>query len=82
MRATGIIRDLDKLNRLVIPMEITKALEFESKQSVQFFIEGSCIIISKYQKCCTFCDVDDLNMLVTFNDKLVCHDCVESIGKI
>ena len=34
MRATGIIRGLDKLNRLVIPMEITKALEFESKQSV------------------------------------------------
>ena len=82
MRATDIIRDLDKLNRLVIPMEITKALEFESKQSVQFFIEGANIIISKYQKSCTFCDVDDLNMLVTFNGKLVCYDCAESIWKI
>ena len=82
MRATGIIRDLDNLNRLVIPMEITKMLEFESKQSVQFFIEGSSIIISKYQKSCTFCDVDDLNMPLSFSDKLVCQECVRSIGKI
>ena len=82
MKATGIVRKIDDLGRLVIPAEIVKMLEFESNQLVQFFVEGKNIIISKYQKSCTFCDIDDLNMLVTFNGKLVCRECVGSIKKL
>ena len=82
MKATGIVRKIDDLGRLVIPAEIVKMQEFEPNQLVQFFVEGKNIIISKYQKSCTFCDVDNLNMLETFNGKLVCRECIGLIKKI
>lgn len=48
MKATGIVRRLDDLGRLVIPKEIRKQYRLKEGDSIEFFIENEKIIIQKF----------------------------------
>lgn len=48
MKATGIVRRLDDLGRLVIPKEIRKQYRLKEGDSIEFFIENEHIIIQKF----------------------------------
>ena len=49
MKATGIIRRLDDLGRLVIPKEIRKQYRLKEGDSIEFYIENDKIILQKYE---------------------------------
>lgn len=48
MKATGIVRRLDDLGRLVIPKEIRKQYRLKEGDSIEFFIENDRIVIQKF----------------------------------
>lgn len=48
MKATGIVRRLDDLGRLVIPKEIRKQYRLKEGDSIEFFIENDKIVIQKF----------------------------------
>lgn len=48
MKATGIVRRLDDLGRLVIPKEIRKQYRLKEGDSIEFFIENDHIVIQKF----------------------------------
>ncbi len=48
MKATGIVRRLDDLGRLVIPKEIRKQYRLKEGDSIEFFIDNDRVIIQKY----------------------------------
>lgn len=48
MKATGIVRRLDDLGRLVIPKEIRKQYQLKEGDSIEFYIENDKIILEKY----------------------------------
>ena len=48
MKATGIVRRLDDLGRLVIPKEIRKQYHLKEGDSIEFYIENEKIILEKY----------------------------------
>ena len=79
MKSTGIVRKLDELGRLVIPMEIRNTFGLNPKDSLEIFVDEDRIILRKYQPACIFCGSTDDN--VTFNDKRVCKACVEKLSK-
>ena len=78
MKATGIVRKIDDLGRFVIPMELRKLMGFDKNQPLEVFVDGTGIIIKKYERSCVFC-ANDIG-LVNFGDKIICTDCVTSIG--
>lgn len=49
MKSTGIVRKVDELGRLVIPMELRRTLGIAEKDPVEIFIDGEQIILQKYQ---------------------------------
>ena len=55
MKATGIVRHIDELGRIVIPKEMRKKMEISSNDPVEIFVEGDRIILTKYHSSCTFC---------------------------
>lgn len=77
MKATGIVRRIDELGRLVIPMELRKKMEIRSEDPIEIFVEDDRIILSKYQPNCLFCgtcsNVRDLY------GKKVCTACIEKL---
>lgn len=80
MKATGIIRKVDELGRIVIPIELRKKLKIDIKDEVEIYVEKSSIIIKKYDPSCVFCGkTKELN---EFEDKLICNKCLEKIKTI
>ena len=73
MKSTGIIRRVDELGRVVIPMEIRNQFNIVEKDPIEIYVEGSCIVLKKYEPNCIFCG--NTKNLVEYKDKLVCDKC-------
>lgn len=49
MKSTGVVRKVDELGRIVIPVELRRNLEIEEKDPMEIFIDGERIILQKYK---------------------------------
>lgn len=78
MKSTGIIRKLDDLGRIVIPIELRNKLDIRVKDPIEIFVDGSTILFKKYEPSCVFCG--STKKLVSYNDKLVCYKCTEKLS--
>lgn len=80
IKSTGIIRKVDELGRIVIPMELRTKLGIAEKDSLEIFVDGNSIILKKYTSSCTFCGSN--RNLLSFDDKLICAKCKEKISNL
>ena len=80
MKSTGIIRRLDELGRVVIPIEIRNQFNIIEKDPIEIYVEGGTIVLKKFEPNCIFCG--NTKNLVEFNDKLICEECAKKIGKL
>ncbi len=78
MKSTGIIRKVDELGRVVIPIEIRNKFNISQKDPIEIYIEGSSIILKKFEPNCVFCG--NTKNLINYRDKLVCKKCAEKIA--
>ena len=77
MKSTGIVRKVDELGRIVLPIELRRTLDIAEKDSMQIYIEGDTIILKKYQPACIFCD--NARDIITYRGKNVCFDCIRML---
>ena len=80
LKSTGIIRRVDELGRVVIPIELRNKFEITEKDPMEIFVDGSSIILKKYEPNCIFCGSS--KKLVDFQGKLICEKCVDAEFKI
>ena len=80
MKATGIVRQIDSLGRIVIPKELRRVMRItDEKDAMEIFTEGDTIILKKYEPCCMFCnEADDL---VEFKGHSICKACLSELNK-
>ena len=79
MKSTGIVRRVDDLGRVVLPIELRNKLGITEKDPMEVFVEGSSIILKKYEPFCIFCE--ETKNLTSFNDKLVCKKCIKKLSE-
>lgn len=48
MKATGIVRKVDDLGRIVVPKEMRRSLSIEVGDPVEFYVDGDCIVVKKF----------------------------------
>ena len=77
MKNTGIVRDLDMLGRVVIPKEIRTTLDIKEGDPIEVFVNGSDIVLRKYENSCTFCGSE--SELLVFEGKKICKACLKRI---
>ena len=81
MKATGIVRRIDDLGRVVIPKEIRTMLNIENEvDSFEIFVDGDKIILKKYCPKCIFCGA--IAQSVVYEGYEVCVDCVEKLNSL
>lgn len=80
MKSTGIVRKMDELGRVVIPIEIRNQFNIAEKDPVEIYVDGSSIVLKKYEPNCIFCG--NTENLIDYNDKLICEDCSKKISKL
>lgn len=56
MKSTGIVRKVDELGRIVLPIEMRRTLDIAEKDTLEIYVEGDSIILRKFQAACVFCD--------------------------
>ncbi|OQB16109.1 MAG: Transition state regulatory protein AbrB [Firmicutes bacterium ADurb.Bin193] len=79
MKSTGIVRKVDELGRIVLPIELRRTLGIDIKDSLEIAVNGQQIILQKYEPACIFCG--NAKDVMTFKEKKVCPKCVAEIGK-
>ena len=55
LKSTGIVRKVDELGRIVLPIELRRTMNIEEKDSLEIYVDGANIILHKYQPSCVFC---------------------------
>ena len=80
MKATGIVKQIDDLGRIVIPKVIKNTFGLEDRDSVEIFTDNDCIILKKYHPGCVFCG--EITGNVIFRDKLVCSGCLTELSEM
>jgi len=80
MKSTGIIRKIDELGRIVIPMELRKTFGIDCKDSLEIYVEDGNIVLSKYEPSCVFCGKKD--QIVTYKNKNICESCRQRITMV
>ena len=80
MHDTGIVRRVDDLGRIVIPMELRRTLGIKVKDPMSIYVEGDQIILSRHRDACAICGVDDV-ATVDIKGRPVCEDCMTVIKK-
>lgn len=77
MKSTGIVRKVDELGRVVIPIELRRTLNIAEKDPLEIYVDNDKIILKKYEPACIFCNSAD--EVQNFKGKLVCKNCIQAM---
>ena len=77
MKATGIVRKVDQLGRIVLPIELRRTLKIDIRDPLEIFVEGDSILLKKYEPACILCGESD--GLVEYKGKKICRECIEKL---
>ena len=80
MKSTGMVRKIDNLGRIVLPIELRRILEIDQDSSLQIFVDGDDIILKKYQPACIFCG--EAKGVEQFKGRNICPTCRKEIGNL
>ena len=80
MKSTGIVRKVDELGRIVLPIEMRRTLDIGEKDALEIYVEGSSVILKKYKPSCVFCD--DTKDITVFKGKNICPKCLKELKEL
>lgn len=77
MKSTGVVRKVDELGRIVLPVELRKSLDIQIKDPIEIFVDNEHIILQKYCPACIFCG--EAENVIYFCGKRICKNCLEKL---
>ncbi len=80
MKSTGIVRKVDELGRIVLPIELRRTLDIAERDSLEIYVEGSSIILKKYEPACIFCG--DAKDVINYKGRNLCKNCLEDLKRV
>ena len=80
MKSTGIVRKVDELGRVVLPIELRRNLNIEVKDSLEIFVDDDKIILKKYEPSDIF--TGSMDNLIEFNGKKVSVDSIREMARL
>lgn len=78
MKSTGIVRRLDDLGRITIPIELRRTLNVGDRDSLEIFVEDDKIILQKYQPCDIF--TGSMDDLIDYKGKKVSKETIKQLA--
>ena len=79
MKSTGIVRRVDELGRIVLPVELRRTLNIAEKDSLEIYVDGTSIVLKKYHPACIFCN--SARNITVFKGKNICARCLKELNK-
>lgn len=80
MKSTGVVRRVDELGRITLPIELRRTLDIAEKDALEIYIDGEQIILKKYEPSCIFCG--EAKDVINYKGKNICKKCFEEMREI
>ena len=80
MKSTGIVRKVDELGRIVLPIELRRTMDIAEKDAIEIYVDGASIILRKYEPTCIFCG--DAKNIINYRGKNICPNCLKEMKKL
>lgn len=80
MKNTGIVRQLDVLGRITIPIELRRSLGIGDREALEIYTEDNKIVLAKYEPADIFTGSQD--DLVEFHGKLISKDSIRELSQL
>lgn len=77
MKSTGIVRKIDELGRIVLPVELRRTLSIDEGDTLEIYVDGGSVVLRKYEPSCIFCG--SAADVVTYKSKSVCRTCLQDL---
>ena len=77
MKATGIVRKVDELGRIVLPIELRRTLGIEVRDPIEIYVDEDKILLKKYAPACIICGESD--DLIEYKSQKICRKCIGSL---
>ncbi|MDU1414515.1 MAG: AbrB/MazE/SpoVT family DNA-binding domain-containing protein [Clostridium sp.] len=77
MKSTGVVRKVDELGRIVIPVELRRTLNIDVKDALEIYVDGDQVILKKYEPACIFCG--DARDVINYKSKNICKNCLSEL---
>jgi AbrB family transcriptional regulator, transcriptional pleiotropic regulator of transition state genes len=75
---TGIIRHLDELGRIVIPIEIRKRFGLTERDPLEISVRDQTILLSRPRSTCVFCGAS--RRVEEHRGRGVCQSCIAELS--
>ena len=80
MKSIGMVRKMDDLGRIVLPIELRRQFNIEQRDALEIYTEDDKIILKKYEPACIFCG--DASTVMNYKGKNICPECPAKIGEL
>lgn len=80
MKSTGIVRKLDELGRITLPIELRRTLNVNEKDPLEIFVDDDKIILTKYNPSDVF--TGEMEELVEYHGKKVSKKSILELARI
>ncbi len=79
MKATGIVRKVDELGRIVLPIELRRNLDIAERDELEIYVEGDSVILRKHEATCVFCGGP---AVYRHRGKSICAECMAQLVRL
>jgi len=76
--AAAIVRKIDQLGRIVLPIELRNSLNISANDQLEFLVDGDRITMKKRKSACEFCD--STKDVINFSGRSVCRKCINKMN--
>ncbi|MCT4542757.1 MAG: AbrB/MazE/SpoVT family DNA-binding domain-containing protein [Vallitalea sp.] len=80
MKSTGIVRKLDELGRITLPIEIRRNFDIKEKDALEIYVDNEQIILKKYQPADIF--TGEMDDLIDYYGKKVSKQSIIEMAKL
>lgn len=80
MKSTGIVRKVDELGRVVLPVELRRSLNIDVKDALEIFTDDDFIILKKYEPADIF--TGEMDELLDYKGKKVSKNSIREMAKL
>ena len=80
MKSTGIVRRVDELGRIVLPIELRRSLNINERDTLEIFVDDERIILKKYEPPDIF--TGSMDDLIEYKGKKVSKESIIEMAKL
>ena len=80
MKATGIVRKVDELGRIVLPSELRKTMHVSVGDSFELFTNDNTVVLKKYEPGCIL--TGEMEELVEYQGRKVSKMAIKELAEM